>query len=169
MRNSALASPLVSIPWTNTQTVFVPPPSTPRIRSPGFTIVIVGQAHRLPRVFLWLAMEREQAMRLPYKCAAVAEISRARIVQDSHGRKGSREANRAAARRNPQARPALLRRSRSDNQRPGIRPTLQRSGRFGVAVPTSRHALFAHPARRRETAQGIRAGLASHPDAQPRQ
>src|SRR5207248_7265227 len=36
---------------TNTHAVFVPPPSTPRIRSPGFTIVIVGQAHRLPRVF----------------------------------------------------------------------------------------------------------------------
>ena len=37
-------------------------------------------------------------MTLPYKCAAIAEISRARIVQDSHGREGSREANRAVAR-----------------------------------------------------------------------
>jgi hypothetical protein len=48
----------------------VPPPSTPRMRSPGFTIVIVGQAHRVPRVSLSFWQEK-QAMRLLYKCCYV--------------------------------------------------------------------------------------------------
>src|SRR5438067_126041 len=43
---------------TSTQAVFVPPPSTPRMRSLGFTIQIVGQAHRLPRVSLCLGDEK---------------------------------------------------------------------------------------------------------------
>src|SRR4029077_15566976 len=60
MRNCGPASPSsATVRSTKTQAVLVPPPSTPRIFSPGFTIPIVGQAFRPPRELFLAGGERK--------------------------------------------------------------------------------------------------------------
>jgi len=85
---------------------------------------IVGQAHRLPRVSLSLDDEKGKRCACPTIIVRIAEILRRRIVINTDETKGSREKNPATARGNPEARPALLRRSRADNQRSRIRSAL---------------------------------------------
>src|SRR6266550_932341 len=89
------------------------------------------------------------------------------LISCSHalGQKASREACCTTAGRDSKARPPLLRESRADNQRPGIRPLVQGAGRSGGAIPRSRHPRFADSACGRQATESFRSNRASGADA----